>query len=267
MASLILAVYSPHTLPFFSDDTYRYVHYESAAKHKGWDRPLKYNMSEFRPVWAKVQELRERLSAESGHEVSALDVEKVAFVLAKEARKLEEHAEREKGSFWRTWETAELEPKRGPEGEEIEPGAVKRRKKEKKSISGAGGEAAAAAAAAAVAEVEGTESPLDPALGVSDGAGESVDPDADGSPNIDPNLDASLAADISQMSQVSTGPHSPGTALAQQLGENSNVVQMVDGPVSQGFEPPIAQMQMPEQMHDHHALDAALAQHLGGQTG
>ena len=51
----------------------------------GWQREIKYTAKDYLQLYPKVQELRTRLSSESGEPVSALDVEKVAYVLGKRA--------------------------------------------------------------------------------------------------------------------------------------------------------------------------------------
>ena len=71
-------------MPFFSDELYRYLHW-TEAKSKGWDRKISYTAKEYKDLWQKMQNLRERVEKESGKAVKAIDVEKVAYVLAKEA--------------------------------------------------------------------------------------------------------------------------------------------------------------------------------------
>ncbi|KAI9748034.1 MAG: hypothetical protein M4579_007328 [Chaenotheca gracillima] len=83
-ASLLLAVFDPLSVPFFSDECFRWLMFESATKGKGWDRPIKYDVKEYRILVERVGELRDRLRKESGEDVSAADVEKVAYVLGKE---------------------------------------------------------------------------------------------------------------------------------------------------------------------------------------
>ena len=83
-ASLLLSCYDPVRVPFFSDELYRYLHFED-AKSKGWDRKINYTMKEYKSLYSKVQVLRDRLGGESKQQVSAIDTEKVAYVLGKEA--------------------------------------------------------------------------------------------------------------------------------------------------------------------------------------
>ncbi len=95
-ASLLLSCYDPVKIPFFSDELYRYLHWEE-GKSKGWDRKINYTIKEYKSLFERVTELRERLEKESGKTVSAIDIEKAAYVLGKDAlpspRKLPSDAE------------------------------------------------------------------------------------------------------------------------------------------------------------------------------
>lgn len=71
-------------VPFFSDELYRYLHWEE-AKSKGWDRKISYTIKEYKALFERVAELRERLKKDFGKEVSAIDIEKTAYVLGKDA--------------------------------------------------------------------------------------------------------------------------------------------------------------------------------------
>ena len=83
-ASLLLSTYDPIQVPFFSDELYRYLHFED-TKSKGWDRKINYTMKEYKELFSKLQTLRSRLEKESKQQVSAIDIEKTAYVLGKEA--------------------------------------------------------------------------------------------------------------------------------------------------------------------------------------
>lgn len=72
-ASLILAVHDPDQIIFFSDEVYRWL------VHGGEKASPKYNLKEFDDLFIKAKALVNRLS------VSALAVEKVAYVLIKES--------------------------------------------------------------------------------------------------------------------------------------------------------------------------------------
>ena len=84
-ASLLLSCYDPINIPFFSDELYRYVHWED-AKNNGWDRKIGYTIKEYRELFKRTADLRERLDKASMETVSALDLEKAAYVLGKEAQ-------------------------------------------------------------------------------------------------------------------------------------------------------------------------------------
>ncbi|KAL9135882.1 MAG: hypothetical protein Q9175_002907 [Cornicularia normoerica] len=79
-SSLLLSCYDPVKIPFFSDELYRYLLWEE-AKSKGWDRKINYTIKEYKTLFERVASLRERLEKESGKEVSAIDIEKAAYVL------------------------------------------------------------------------------------------------------------------------------------------------------------------------------------------
>ena len=83
-ASLLLSSYDPVRIPFFSDEVYRYVLWEE-AKLKGWDRKINYTIKEYRALFERVAALRKRLEEASGEEVSAVHIEKAAYVLGKNA--------------------------------------------------------------------------------------------------------------------------------------------------------------------------------------
>ena len=83
-ASLLLSCYNPVKVPFFSDELYRYLHWEE-GKSKGWDRKISYTTKEYKSLFEKVTELRERLEKGSGKKVSAVEIEKAAYVLGKDA--------------------------------------------------------------------------------------------------------------------------------------------------------------------------------------
>ncbi len=85
-ASLFLSCYDPIAVPFFSDELYRYLHFEEdGGRSKGWDRKIAYTMKEYRSLYERLQVLRERLERECGEVVRAVDVERVAYVLGKRA--------------------------------------------------------------------------------------------------------------------------------------------------------------------------------------
>ncbi|KAJ8118664.1 hypothetical protein OPT61_g404 [Boeremia exigua] len=77
-ASLLLSVYQPDTVPFFSDELFRWTHWGDSGAGEGWERKIKYNLNEYKEILATVEELRARLG------VDATEAEKVAYVLGKE---------------------------------------------------------------------------------------------------------------------------------------------------------------------------------------
>lgn len=90
-ASLILACYDSVHIPFFSDELFRYMHWED-AKSGGWDRKINYSMKEYKDLFERVQALRKRLEKESGQVVKAIDVEKCSYALAKGAQQYSTHS-------------------------------------------------------------------------------------------------------------------------------------------------------------------------------
>ncbi|KAI9782883.1 MAG: hypothetical protein M1816_001664 [Peltula sp. TS41687] len=82
-ASLLLSVYDPVGVPFFSREGFRWAMFEE-GRWKGWDRKIKYTVEEYWDYWVKVQVLRRRLGGGEDDQVRAADVERVAYVLGKE---------------------------------------------------------------------------------------------------------------------------------------------------------------------------------------
>lgn len=81
-ASYILALIAPAHVPVFSDEGYRWVLHTNGGKgNDGWYREIKYDLKEYRAYLDLVKALTGRL----GDGVTAQDVEKVGFVLGKEA--------------------------------------------------------------------------------------------------------------------------------------------------------------------------------------
>ncbi|KAK0256740.1 hypothetical protein LTR29_001495 [Friedmanniomyces endolithicus] len=81
-ASLLLSVKDEARVPFFSDELYRWALWSNEAGG-GWKREIKYSEKSYMELFPRVQELRERLKRENGETVSALQVESVAYVLAR----------------------------------------------------------------------------------------------------------------------------------------------------------------------------------------
>lgn len=77
-ASYILALIAPAHVPVFSDEGFRWMLH---ANGDGWHAGIKYDLKEYRAYLDLVQTLASRL----GDGVTAEEVEKVGFVLGKEA--------------------------------------------------------------------------------------------------------------------------------------------------------------------------------------
>lgn len=75
-AALLLSTNDPKSLPFFSDELFRWAFWEDKTGAR-WDRKIKYSAKEYRELKGKVDELRGRLGRE------AIEAEKVAYVLGK----------------------------------------------------------------------------------------------------------------------------------------------------------------------------------------
>jgi hypothetical protein len=83
-ASLLLAVAAPDTVPFFSDELFRWCTWDQSGGSGGWKRIIKYNVKEYETLCRRVGELKERL------DVRAVDVEKVAWVFGKQGVDVED---------------------------------------------------------------------------------------------------------------------------------------------------------------------------------
>lgn len=100
-ASLLLSIHDPEAVPFFSDELFRWLHWEDKPT-KGWDRKIGYTIKEYLELFSKVDELRKRIQEESGRDVSATDAEKVAYVLGHQANQQsagKEYEDAVKGMF------------------------------------------------------------------------------------------------------------------------------------------------------------------------
>jgi hypothetical protein len=80
-ASLLLSVRFPQSVPFFSDEAYRWLTYTSGD---AWTSGIKYNVKEYRNILEASMELCKRLK------VDAVDVERVGWVLGHEKAKLDQ---------------------------------------------------------------------------------------------------------------------------------------------------------------------------------
>jgi hypothetical protein len=80
-ASLLLSVRFPQSVPFFSDEAYRWLTYTSGDP---WTSSIKYNVKEYRNMLEASLALCKRLG------VDAMDVERVGWVLCHERVKLDQ---------------------------------------------------------------------------------------------------------------------------------------------------------------------------------
>ena len=98
-ASLLLSCYDPDTIPFFSDELFRWLHWqtdvsENSKKRKSKDiedngnsnRKIGYTAKEYASIFDKTTNLRKRLSEESGETVTAVDIEKAAYTISQSAQ-------------------------------------------------------------------------------------------------------------------------------------------------------------------------------------
>ena len=83
--SLLLSVFDPEVVPFFSDELFRWLHYEGNGE-KGFGRKIKYNAKEYEAIFERMLVLRGRLEKESGKGVKAEEIERVAFAIARSAQ-------------------------------------------------------------------------------------------------------------------------------------------------------------------------------------
>ncbi|PVI07945.1 hypothetical protein DM02DRAFT_550171 [Periconia macrospinosa] len=89
-ASLLLSVQYPDTIPFFSDELFRWVMWDEkdgGGKMGKWKRQIKYNGKEYDELAQRVGDLVGRLG------VRAIDCERVAWVLGKEGVDLDSDAD------------------------------------------------------------------------------------------------------------------------------------------------------------------------------
>lgn len=83
-SSLLLSLHDPSSAPFFSDEFFRYVLWNSAGSPGGWNRKLKYDMKELTLFYRETEQLSKRLRQDGDKTFHCIDVEKAAFVLGKE---------------------------------------------------------------------------------------------------------------------------------------------------------------------------------------
>ena len=89
-ASLLLACYDPVNVPFFSDELFRWAHWDGRGDGikkvgQGFKRSIGYTAKEYKSLCSRVSTAQERLNKEGREKTSALEMEKVAYVLGKES--------------------------------------------------------------------------------------------------------------------------------------------------------------------------------------
>ncbi|KAG8532829.1 uncharacterized protein KY384_002707 [Bacidia gigantensis] len=84
-ASLLLSCFDHENIPFFSDEMFRWIHFEDAGV-KGWDRKIGYTMKEYKSLLGKVSDLRTKLK-DGETIVTALEIEQAATVIFSERMK------------------------------------------------------------------------------------------------------------------------------------------------------------------------------------
>jgi hypothetical protein len=98
-AALLASCFDPEHVPFFSDEMFRWLHWDGKNADgtsngikqagKGWSRQIGYTMKEYESLCLKGEQLQKRLSA-GAKSVDFLDIEKVAYVLGKEKADINE---------------------------------------------------------------------------------------------------------------------------------------------------------------------------------
>ncbi|KIW01569.1 uncharacterized protein PV09_07043 [Verruconis gallopava] len=95
-ASLVLSCTWPTQYPFFSDELFRWIHWNGQhadgtatgiKNGKGWSRPIGYTLKEYESLVLRSMDIQRRLSQDQ--ELNFLDLEKVAYVLGKERAEVE----------------------------------------------------------------------------------------------------------------------------------------------------------------------------------
>lgn len=99
-AALLASCYDPDNIPFFSDELFRWMHWDgnhtdshgNKTKLKkpgeGWSRQIGYTPKEWESMAVKCEHLKNRMAA-IHRPVDCLEIEKVAYVLGKEETVIE----------------------------------------------------------------------------------------------------------------------------------------------------------------------------------
>lgn len=84
-ASLLLSCADAETVPFFSDELYRWMMWDvKDTKGSRWTRKIGYTDKEYKALREAVGRVREKMKGEERGEVGAVELEKVAYVLGRE---------------------------------------------------------------------------------------------------------------------------------------------------------------------------------------
>lgn len=94
--TLLLSMYDPDAIPFFSDELSRYIHFEETKAKSGHaTTSVSHTMKEYNAICETVQSIRDRVSSESKQEVRAVDIEMAAHEFGKPSRRCTEDDENE----------------------------------------------------------------------------------------------------------------------------------------------------------------------------
>lgn len=95
-ASLLLSCADQDRIPFFSDELFRFIHWDGQGdgikpvkNGREWDRSIGYTMKEYKSLVFRIGHVRATLAA-NGADMRALDLEKAAWVLGKERMDVDE---------------------------------------------------------------------------------------------------------------------------------------------------------------------------------
>ena len=84
-ASLILSVYEPTIIPFFSDELFHYINGKGRMSpvfvSDRWR--IAYSMKEYKALYSDVQELRQHIKEKEGKVALSNNIEQMAYVFAK----------------------------------------------------------------------------------------------------------------------------------------------------------------------------------------
>ena len=113
-ASLVMSVIKPLEYPFFSDELFRWIHWDGLnadgtsagiKNGKGWSRPIGYTPKEYESLITRCNLLQARLSdpEKPDEEFSFFEMEKAAYVLGKEKMEIESAPDTDEGTTTKTF--------------------------------------------------------------------------------------------------------------------------------------------------------------------